>query len=96
MNSVIVQYKYFDRSWEHWKELGPFQSCEEAFQHLLDRWKKNGRCKKFHMNNSGVMEVSLHDKRLIEIRFFDTINKKVLIRGESPWAIGLNEAMKCQ
>jgi hypothetical protein len=40
MNSVIVQYKYFDRSWEHWKELGPFQSCEEAFQHLLDRWKK--------------------------------------------------------
>jgi hypothetical protein len=88
--SVISQYKYAHKSeWIDWKDLGTFESYKNALQVLqikINRWENNGECTKIDSLNIKFTGFPFS----CEFRFYDTINK-IVLTGESPWAIGLNE-----
>lgn len=116
MNSIVVQFKWQlknesyefnnQKKWNLWEQLGPFSSCEEAYQMLN---KANNGWYITNMVAPTSFGVYVYDNTysnfpdsniFLTIRFYDEINKRVLMLNhpseslwESPWAVGLLGAM---
>ena len=100
INGLLTIDQFLD-----WHQLGSFESCEEAYRHLEARWAFNGRCKEVKRNQFGFTVESNYGG-IFEIRFFNWKTQKVLnpyeaddwrkaleSKTESPWSIGISEAL---